>query len=164
MTISKAIWVFVTCICDKEMLLMKRRKYFVIAYISQPVHRHHLIITKTCLYNFDPLKAHFYMVYIIFLTSAKKLDFGYLLKPPRRGGCNEYHNQCFEQKYEKNIIFIWKFTFFGGKMFSIYLNRHVFVMKSTRILLTVCIISAGQGRCHWSDCGDANIFPCCRRQ
>ena len=36
-------------------------------------------ITKTCLYNFDPLKPHFYIVklgftgvYIIFLISAQK--------------------------------------------------------------------------------------------
>ena len=36
-------------------------------------------MTKTCLYNFDPLKPHFYIVklgftgvYIIFLTSAQK--------------------------------------------------------------------------------------------
>ena len=36
-------------------------------------------VTKTCLYNFDPLKPHFYIVklgftgvYIIFLISAKK--------------------------------------------------------------------------------------------
>ena len=38
-----------------------------------------LTITKTCLYNFDPLKSHFYIVklgftgvYIIFLISAQK--------------------------------------------------------------------------------------------
>ena len=37
------------------------------------------LITKTCLYNFDPLKPHFYIVkvgftgvYIIFLISAQK--------------------------------------------------------------------------------------------
>ena len=37
------------------------------------------VITKTCLFNFDPLKPHFYIVklgfrgvYIIFLISAKK--------------------------------------------------------------------------------------------
>ena len=37
------------------------------------------IVTKTCLYNFDPLKPHFYIVklgftgvYIIFLMSAQK--------------------------------------------------------------------------------------------
>ena len=43
-------------------------------------------ITKTCLYNFDPLKAHFYMiklgftgVYIIFsLFLLKNIDCGYL--------------------------------------------------------------------------------------
>ena len=38
-------------------------------------------ITKTCLYNFEPLKPHFYIiklgftgVYIIFLISAQNLD------------------------------------------------------------------------------------------
>ena len=38
-------------------------------------------ITKTCLYNFDPLKPHFYIVklgftgvYIIFLISAQNID------------------------------------------------------------------------------------------
>ena len=48
------------------------------------------IITKTCLYNFDPLEPHFYIVklgftgvYIIFLTSAQNIDCGYLLEPPR---------------------------------------------------------------------------------
>ena len=45
--------------------------------IQDPVQTEH--ITKTCLYNFDPLKPHFYIVklrftgvYIIFLISAKK--------------------------------------------------------------------------------------------
>ena len=38
------------------------------------------------------------------------------------------HNLCFEQKYEKNQSFLSEnFQFFGVK-FSIYLNRHVFVM------------------------------------
>ena len=65
-------------------------------------------ITKTCLYNFDPLKPHFYIVklgftgvYFIFLISAQNIDCGYSLEPPSRGGSNEYHNLCFEQKYEK---------------------------------------------------------------
>ena len=54
-------------------------------------------IKKTCLYNFDPLKPHFYIVklgftgvYIIFLISAQNIDCGYSLEPPRRGGSNEY--------------------------------------------------------------------------
>ena len=54
-------------------------------------------ITRTSLYNFDPLKPHFYIVklgftrvYIIFLISAQNIDCGYSLEPPRRGGSNEY--------------------------------------------------------------------------
>ena len=55
------------------------------------------IITKTCLYNVDPLKSHLYTVkleltgvYIIFLISVQNIDRGYSLEPPRRGGSNEY--------------------------------------------------------------------------
>ena len=94
------------------------------------------IITKTCLYNFDPLKPHFYIVklgsagvYIIFVISAKNIDCGYSLEPPRRGGSNEYHNLCFEQKYEKyQNILSENFHFFLVVKFSVYLNRYVFVM------------------------------------
>ena len=49
-----------------------------------------LCITKTRLYNFDPLKPDFYIVklgftgvYIIFLTCWKNIDCGYSLEPPR---------------------------------------------------------------------------------
>ena len=70
-------------------------------------------ITKTCLYNFDPLKPHFYIVklgftevYIIILISAQNIDCGHSLEPPRR---------CVEQKYEKYLnllsenfqVFLW---------------------------------------------------------
>ena len=55
------------------------------------------IITKTYLYNLDPLKPHFYIVklgftgvYIIFFISAQNIDYVYSLEPPRRGGSNEY--------------------------------------------------------------------------
>ena len=54
-------------------------------------------ITKTGLYNFDPLKPHFYTVklgftgvYINFLISAHNIDCGYSLELPRRGISNEY--------------------------------------------------------------------------
>ena len=60
------------------------------------------IITKTYLFNFDPLKPHFYIVklgftgvYIIFLISAQNIDYGYSLEPPRRGGSNEYPQSMF---------------------------------------------------------------------
>ena len=59
-------------------------------------------ITKTYLYNFDPLKPHFYIVklgftgvYIIFLISVQNIDCGYSLEPPRRGGSNEYPQSMF---------------------------------------------------------------------
>ena len=47
-------------------------------------------MSKNTLYNFDPLKPHFYIVkleftgvYIIFLISAQNIDCGYSLEPPR---------------------------------------------------------------------------------
>ena len=59
-------------------------------------------ITETYLYNFDPLKPHFYIVklgftgvYITFLISAQNIDCGYSLEPPRRGGSNEYPQSMF---------------------------------------------------------------------
>ena len=59
-------------------------------------------ITKTRLYNFDPLQPHFYIVklgftgvYIIFLISAQNIDCGYSLEPPQRGGSNEYPQSMF---------------------------------------------------------------------
>ena len=78
-------------------------------------------ITKTCLYNFDPLKPHFYIVklgytgvYIIFLISAQNIDCGYSLEPPR-GGSNEYPQSMFwaeiwkiiKKFYLKIFIFWW---------------------------------------------------------
>ena len=94
-------------------------------------------IKKTYLYNFDPLKPHFYIVkpgftgvYIIFLISAQNIDYGYSLEPPHRGRSNEYHNLCFEQKFEKYQNFLSeKFRFLVVKV-SVYLNRHVFVMDT----------------------------------
>ena len=59
-------------------------------------------IMKTCLYNFDPHKPHFYIVklgftgvYIIFLISAQKHRLWYSLEPPHRGGSNEYPQSMF---------------------------------------------------------------------
>ena len=59
-------------------------------------------ITKTYLYNFDPFKAHFYIVklgltgvYIIFLISAQNIDCEFSLEPPRRGGSNAYPQSMF---------------------------------------------------------------------
>ena len=63
-----------------------------------------MTITKTRLYNFDPLKphSHFYIVklgfkgvYIIFIILLKNIDCGYSLEPPRRGGSNWYPQSMF---------------------------------------------------------------------
>ena len=75
-------------------------------------------ITRTCLYNFDPLKPHFYIVkleftgvYIIFLISAQT----------HRLWVTSTHNLCFEQKYEKYQKFSSEnFHFFGGKILNIF--------------------------------------------
>ena len=59
-------------------------------------------ITKTRLYNFDPLKPHFYIVKLgftgytlFFLFLLKDIDSGYSLEPPLRGGSNEYPQSMF---------------------------------------------------------------------
>ena len=87
-----------------------------------------IVITKTYLYNFDPLKPHFYIVklgftgvYIIFLISAQNIDCGYSLEPPRRGGSNEYPQSMFWAEIWKiSEIFIWKFSVFGDEIFYLF--------------------------------------------
>ena len=77
-------------------------------------------ITKTCVYNFDPFKPHFYIVKleftgirIIFLFLLKNIDCVYSLKTPRQGISNEYPQSIFWAKYEKDqsFFFIWNFSF-----------------------------------------------------
>ena len=75
-------------------------------------------ITKTCLYNSDPLKPHFYIVklgftgvYIIFLISAQKHRLWYSLEPPRRGGSNEYPQSMFWAEMWKITEFFYLKTF-----------------------------------------------------
>ena len=93
-------------------------------------------ITKTRLYNFDPLKPHFYIVklgftgvYISFLISAKNIDCGYSLEPPRRSGSNQYPQSMFWAEIWKISEFFLSQNFqFLEVKFSLYLNRLVFVM------------------------------------
>ena len=86
-----------------------------------------ITITKTCLYNFDPLKPHFYTVklgftgvYIIFLISGLKHRLWVLVRTASP--------LCFEQKYENYQNFVSEIFQFLEVKFSIYLNRHVFVI------------------------------------
>ena len=84
-----------------------------------------MLITKTYLYNFDPLKPHFYIVKLgftlFFIFLLKNLDCGYSLEPPPRGGSNEYLQSMFWAEIWKiSEVFIWKFAVFGGEIFYIF--------------------------------------------
>ena len=81
-----------------------------------------LHITKTYLYNFDPLKPHLYIVklgftgvYIILLISAQKHRLWILVRTAIT------HNLCFEQKCEKiyKNFYLKKVSVFGGEFFNI---------------------------------------------
>ena len=84
-------------------------------------------ITKTCLYNFDPLKPHFYIVklgvtgvYFIFLISVQKHRLRVLLRsaPPRR--FLRVPTIYVLSRNMKNVrIFIGKFSGFDGEIFNI---------------------------------------------
>ena len=85
-------------------------------------------ITKTRLYNFDPLKPHFYKVRrglqgytLFFLFLLKNIDCGYSLEPPRRGSSNEYPQSMFwAQIWKISEFFIWNFQFFLGEIVYIF--------------------------------------------
>ena len=118
-------------------LLKAVRCCLLIMYCSTII----VYITKTCLYNIDSLKPHFYIVKlgftgvcIIFLILLENIDCGYSLEKPHRGGSNEYHNLCFEQKYEKYLNFYLKIFNFSVINFSGCLNRRVFIMDSHTFL------------------------------
>ena len=93
-------------------------------------------ITKTCLYNFDPLKPHFYIVKlgftrVFFLFLLKNIDCGYSLEPPLRGGSKEYPQSMFWAEIWKISEFLLSGNFqFLVVKFSICLNRRVFVMST----------------------------------
>ena len=104
-------------------------------------------ITKTCIYNFDPLKSHFYIVKlrftgvcIIVLISAQNIDCMYLLEPPRRGGSNEYPQSIFwtEIWKKKYLNFLSENFHFLVVKFSMYLNRHDFVMDTFSSIQWTC--------------------------
>ena len=87
--------------------------FFLTLVSGTPFHN----MTKTCLYNFDPLKSHFYIVklrftgvYIFFLFLFKNIDCGSKLEPPRRGGSNEYPKSMFWAEIYQ--ILFWNFSFF----------------------------------------------------
>ena len=97
------------------------------------------LITKTCLYNFDPLKPHFYIVKLgftgvyIFHISAQKHRLWVLVRT-----ASPVPTIYVLSRNMKNIIFFLSENFqFLEVNFSIYLNWRVFVM------LTIAICGRG---------------------
>ena len=120
------------------------RSNTVISFLLSP-QKHNYVITKTYLYNFDPLKSHFYIVklgftgvYIIFLISVKNMDYGYLLELPQWGSSNEYPQSMFWAEIQNILWFLSENFQFLVVKFSIYLNRHVFVMAWESSHWAVC--------------------------
>ena len=82
--------------------------------------RYLLDITKTRMYNYDPLQPHFYIVklgstgvYIIFLISAQRHRLWVLVRTA--------WNMKYGQKYEKFQTFLSEnFSFFGSKILNIF--------------------------------------------
>ena len=87
-------------------VIIKKNLMYITFMTVKPVIK--IIITKTCLYKFDPL-----------LFLFKNINCGYSLEPPRRCGSNEYPQSIFWAEIWK-IADIWKFSFFGGKIFSVF--------------------------------------------
>ena len=87
-------------------------------------------ITKTCLYKFDPLQPHFYVIktgvcrsIYYFSYFAKNIDC------EAEAVLTSTHNLCFEQKFEKYLFFYLRIFELLEMKSSIYLNRYVFVME-----------------------------------
>ena len=75
------------------------------------------------------VKLGFTGVYIIFLVSAQKHGLWVLVRTASEAVLTSTHNLCFEQKHEKYQNFLSEnYHFFFKVKFSVYLNRHVFVM------------------------------------
>ena len=119
------------------------------------------LVTKTCLYNADPLKFHFYVVrlgftgvYIIFLFLRKNVDCGYLLELPLWGSSNEYPQSMFWAEVWKYQFFIWKFSVFGDKKFSVYLSKRVFIMWNLVQVITPILFWMS---CEWISVRDSTL-------
>ena len=99
-------------------------------------------IRKTCPYNFDPLKPHFYIVklgftrvyIIVFLFLLKNIDCGYSLEPPQWGGSNDCLQSMFWAEIWNISEFVTENFQFLVTKFSIYLNRRVFVWRQKTYL------------------------------
>ena len=61
------------------------------------------------------------------------------------------HNICFKQKYEKYQNFLSEIFHFLVVKFSVYLNRHVFVMHVQRRLFAWCSLVYYDREIYWTN-------------
>ena len=100
-----------------------------------------ITITKTCLYNFDPFKPHFYIVklgftgvYIIFQSFDRKHKLRVLVRTASPRRFLRVPTIYVLSRNMKNMRFFLSKNFqFLEVKFSIYLNRRVFVMQKQRM-------------------------------
>ena len=106
-----SIFLEYTKMAFKHILLLWNANGVIMGHVSDtaflPGRKKHIIrsrgcFTKTYLFNFDPLKPHFYIVKmgftgytLFFLFLLKNIDCGYSLEPPRRSGSNGYPQSKF---------------------------------------------------------------------
>ena len=101
----------------KSVMMFSQAALLIILSPVELSSRRHAYIILTLKPHFYIIKLGFTGVYINFLISAQNIDCGYSWEPPRRGGSNEYHNLCFEQKYENyqsfylNFFSFWRWIF-----------------------------------------------------
>ena len=96
--IKRVVCIYMANSVDPDQTLHSLECDLGLHHLQRPICRS-LYITKTYLYNIDPLKPHFYVVKLgytlFFLFLLKNIDCGYSLEPPRRGGSNEYPQSMF---------------------------------------------------------------------
>ena len=91
-------------------------------------------IMKTCLYSFDPLKSTFIQqnwglqgYTLIFLFLLQNTDCEYLLELPHWHSSNKYPQSMYwAEIWKLPELFIWTFSFFGGKILNTYIQIGVF--------------------------------------
>ena len=70
-------------------------------------------ISKTRLFKYtENFTSKNYKIFDIFHISAKNIDCGYSLEPPRWGSSNEYPQSMILSKHKKNIVYPCKPQFY----------------------------------------------------
>ena len=104
----------------------RRRGYKIFFMLNSTEHDSFPAITKTYLYNVDPLKPHFYIVklgftevYITAFISAQKIGLWILVRTATTRRFLRVPTICLSTNMKNIRIFIKNISFFGGKIFNI---------------------------------------------